>query len=250
MYSLRRSFGRPGDLRTELLVIDKVIYCVLPFADVSEAALERAANLVRPLASKPRRINHEGRRKAHYAGRAAVGMMARQLGLPVWVVADPEYGYLKLKPQAGQFACPYVNISHTDGVAVAALSPRPIGIDVERLDRDTEMVLERAAVPEELSEAGASVTVDGESVPAGIALWSGKEAFSKALGLGLKFGLTAFRLHLSGSPPFRAATPQKGIFEVQTPAVQYQRWNEYLLSFCTEREVLSRGLMRFAGDTP
>ncbi len=68
-----------------------------------------------------------------------------------------------------------LSIAHTEGVALAAIAPLPIGIDVERADRDVSK-LARALADHERDLA--------ESVGA-IELLVAKEAVAKATGLGL-----------------------------------------------------------------
>jgi 4'-phosphopantetheinyl transferase len=82
------------------------------------------------------------------------------------------------------------NISHTAGIAVFAIGRRPaIGIDIEAVDRrvPTPRLIERALNPRE----AASLRRVGphERTAAFLEYWTVKEAYAKALGVGLSLGL-------------------------------------------------------------
>jgi phosphopantetheinyl transferase len=229
--------------------LEQIIYSFFDFSGFSEEDLAIAAKVVQPPGVPARRIGHPGRRKAYYAGRAAVAVLARELNWRVWVVPNPEYGYLTLQPQQGKLPKSFVNISHTDGIAVAVISPVPVGIDVEAVDRSVETVLNRMTTTEELREAGETIAVANGTIPSGVALWSGKEAFSKALGLGIRFGLSELRLHLDGVSPFRASTQRSGIFDLRSPGVYYECHGRYVVAICSDRAVLAKGVLKFAGTS-
>ena len=216
-----------------------ILYTLLPFSDISEEELALKAKQVIPPNAPPRVIRHPLRRKAYLAGRAAIAILTEQMGLSAWVVADPEFGYLSLKSSGTQSIQAYVNISHTDGIAAAALSEFPVGIDIELKSRDTHRVLHRISTEEERKEADPLIL---EEIPSGIALWSGKEAFSKALGLGIRFGLSDFRLYLSGTPPFRVATSRQGIFSLESPCIHYECYGSYVIALCSERRAIEEGV--------
>ena|GEM_PF-2104883 len=76
----------------------------------------------------------------------------------------------------------HVSISHTDGAAVAAAGPEPLGLDLERRDRLISERLQRWAFTGselELAEAAPPFW------PGPLALWCAREAGAKAWGRGL-----------------------------------------------------------------
>jgi 4'-phosphopantetheinyl transferase len=101
----------------------------------------------------------------------------------------------------------HFNLSHTGGLALLAVARQcEVGVDIERLRSDFS--------PEELGGHIFSATeqADLHSLPpeqrhhAFLTLWSGKEAYTKARGLGLSFPLSKLTLRLS---------PQSLVFQVE-----------------------------------
>ncbi len=73
----------------------------------------------------------------------------------------------------------FFNISHTDEIAVCAVSDREVGIDIERFDRKlTESVIKKAFTPAEIRMAEGNPDIF-------IHLWTIKESVMKWFGLGL-----------------------------------------------------------------
>jgi 4'-phosphopantetheinyl transferase len=91
------------------------------------------------------------------------------------------------------------NLSHTAGLAVCAIGRgRAIGIDVEAVDRRAPSagVIERALAPREAARvlrAGAAARTE-----AFLRYWTVKEAYAKALGVGLALDLR--QIGVDGSP--------------------------------------------------
>lgn len=82
------------------------------------------------------------------------------------------------------------NLSHSGGVALVAVAlGREVGVDVERIREDAagERLAERFFAP---AEAAALRTIPArQRAPAFFACWTRKEAYLKARGVGLTFGL-------------------------------------------------------------
>lgn len=85
----------------------------------------------------------------------------------------------------------FVSLSHTDGLCAAAVSCRPVGIDCEKL-RPVDLKLTRhVCTPEELSYILGSDPLpegsctDREKLMRFFEVWTGKEAWFKALGTGI-----------------------------------------------------------------
>jgi 4'-phosphopantetheinyl transferase len=178
----------------------------------------RLAELARFLADEERlragRYVHCPSREQFVVARAMLRvLLSRYLGLP------PALVRIGLGPQ-GKPRLPgsdlHFNVSHTHGLALYAFTRRgEVGIDVERV-RPCPTHLDMATRFFTPREAGAIRTVPpGRSEEAFFHVWTRKEAFLKALGLGLSHGLERFEvsvppddpprlLHIDGDP--RAAS--------------------------------------------
>ena len=82
----------------------------------------------------------------------------------------------------------HFNISHTDGWIACAIADFEIGLDIQKQDVFDKRVAERYFCPDELEYLNSSA--DPES--AFYELWTKKESYVKALGTGLKQGLSTF----------------------------------------------------------
>ncbi len=103
------------------------------------------------------------------------------------------------------------NISHTRGLAAVALTlDRPVGVDVEWVKRDsaTLEIAERFFAPDECAQLFARPADQAEDTF--FAFWTLKEAYIKAVGLGLSLPLDAFAFSLdaAGEPRGIAFTPR------------------------------------------
>jgi 4'-phosphopantetheinyl transferase len=102
------------------------------------------------------------------------------------------------KPQTIQ-GVPSFNLSHTRGVVACVVAQSmAVGIDVERTDRrtDTGSIAERFFSPAEAAELRAT---PDDTRTRFVEIWTLKEAFVKAIGLGLSQPLDAFSFSLDGS---------------------------------------------------
>lgn len=172
------------------------------------------------------------RQKSFWAGRA---ILTKLLADNDWEVRpDVVYGYLRLYDRESGRTDPFfANISHTDDIAVAAIAPNPVGVDVESVSRKGDRVMKRVATKFELSHLNQNFL---SRIAAPIALWSGKEAFSKALGLGMKFGFTGFEIDLSKAPPWSGKTKLKGPLQVKDPRIGILIHEDYFITVCSNGE--------------
>lgn len=107
------------------------------------------------------------------------------------VFSENEYG----KPLLSSVPDLHFSLSHGSNWAVCALGDHPLGVDVE-LPRCTMKVADRYFQPEELQ-----YLVDLPEMRQRDALnrlWTGKEAFIKAIGRGLSQPLDSFQILLTG----------------------------------------------------
>jgi malonyl CoA-acyl carrier protein transacylase len=106
--------------------------------------------------------------------------------LDVEVRADPETGRPRLHLE-GQESALWLSITHREGLAIAALSPGPVGIDLETVQDRERSFLEEAFNVHELK--GLLDAADPRTDAA--CLWAAKEAALKRAGVGLKADLRA-----------------------------------------------------------
>ena len=146
-------------------------------------------------------------------GRDAAYRAACRAGVeqPMIETADTGAPYLKEAEAA-------LSIAHTRGLALAAVCPDPIGIDVEKANRNVSTLI-RSLHPGEVDIA-MSVSVVGCLVA--------KEAVAKATGLGLGGSLARWPMldaELSGAnPKVSIATPGG-----QIVAAQLFAWKDYVV---------------------
>lgn len=204
---------------------------LLAFAPLSEETLRERAAPVLPQGFSAKERAHEGRRKAFFAGRACVSALLESEGLSDSVMPDAEFGFLTLKHNRALS----INVSHTDEVAVAALSTSPVGVDIERADRPiSQKVLDKILLPGE--EEGLRRVLGETFRP--VFIWSVKEAISKATGLGIKFGLSAFEIIPTSNPPWPVKLGETGPLPLIDPAISILLWNDYVLSICAQKQSL------------
>lgn len=207
---------------------------------VSVDELVRRAARVLPPGLATREGKSEFRLRSFYAGRCAAAEVLGHRAISAWVVPNPAYGFLQLADdQLRVVPNWFINISHTDKIAVAVLATVPVGVDVEATARPiSRRVLERVSTPREL----ASLVPGPFPCPPGIRLWSAKEAVSKAVGLGIKFGMKVFEIATRDRGVMPVEISCEGPFEVSNPGVESFIDGEYVISICADRAVLARGV--------
>ena len=181
---------------------------LLPNADVALPQLEDVHVAAVPVEAKPAErawfTNLERQTYAKFtvpkradewrAGRLAAkkAVMETHPGigpLDVEVKADEATGRPRLMIQ-GQESALWLSISHRSGLAVAALSPGPVGIDLETIEERERSFLEEAFNVQELK-----VLLDAADPRVDAAcMWAAKEAALKRAGVGLKADLRAHKV--------------------------------------------------------
>lgn len=186
--------------------------------------------------------SHE-RYASYLGGRTALANLLDRAKVDAWVEPNPTYGYLQLIDATGQpIRSHFVNVSHTSGFVAAALATSPIGIDVEVLTRDASRVAERVSQLAEWKALPVRVSVAGGEVPGSLAMWCAKEAVSKALGLGVVFGMKAFRIDFSSGNPATVHLEIQGPLTVNNPAVWLEMRSGYLFALCAEAPLFEEGI--------
>ena len=98
------------------------------------------------------------------------------------------------KPYFAPFPDIHFSLSHSGTMAIAAFSDREVGCDIEKLRSVDLKIAERFFCPEEKQY------INSHTDPcfAFLRLWTLKESFLKALGLGLSRPLDSFCINISG----------------------------------------------------
>ncbi|TCR61162.1 4'-phosphopantetheinyl transferase superfamily protein [Bosea sp. BK604] len=100
----------------------------------------------------------------------------------------------------------HLSLATRAGLVAVALAHDPVGIDVERIDPDIELPL-TSLHPQE-SEALLSLPVPARPL-AFAQLWSAKEAYVKALGLGFARAPESFAVTLLSTEQFEVSDPNR-----------------------------------------
>ncbi|MBQ8122200.1 MAG: 4'-phosphopantetheinyl transferase superfamily protein [Ruminococcus sp.] len=105
------------------------------------------------------------------------------------LLARGEHG----KPYLPDFPKAHFSLSHAEGIAACMVEDRECGIDCEGVRPLRPGVLRRAFSPEEQALVGSAEDRDLMF----FRLWTLKEAYIKALGIGLSYPLKEARFHIS-----------------------------------------------------
>jgi 4'-phosphopantetheinyl transferase len=117
------------------------------------------------------------------AAKAAAGSFWNLPPQAVEVRSGPE-GRPEARPLGPARPPAWISISHTRGAALGAAGERPLGVDIERLDRGLGGRVQGWAFSE--AEQALLTTAGAASPwPAALALWCAKEAAAKSWGRGL-----------------------------------------------------------------
>lgn len=218
------------------MILTQGIFAFLPIDLLSKDEMKvRARRVI--LNGELRPEGHsETRYLSYLAGRTAVSEIFHSIGLNAVVSAAPFFGYLTIQNHMGQpITDLFVTISHTEEVAIAVVMPEAVGVDVEKVDRDSSRVLGRILTPQESQNLPPYLEVPGGRVPSGILAWSAKEAVSKATGLGIKFGLKNFIINFSIPQPFPVRLGIEGPVFIKDAVVLALRREDWIITICTPR---------------
>lgn len=173
--------------------------------------------------------NHE---RQSLAGRWVLKKLLEHQNLPSRITFHPQWGY----PQVGKHYC---SIAHTAHGAVAALSPSPIGIDIERKNRHLRKVVARVADKSERAELlGRNWDLKCHLDDPEILFWVGKEALSKALGIGLQVGFQNLKLKFEQEPRATAQWSSKlpPPFTLEKAELNFMIHEDFLVALCSEEK--------------
>ncbi len=133
--------------------------------------------------------------------------------------------------QTDKFGKPYFenaplhfNISHSGNYVIAAVSKYEIGIDIQRVRADKHRIAEKNFVAGECAYINAMEDEETQQQRF-CEIWTVKEAYLKAKGIGLRKPLNSFEVDLSEDAP-------KIVGEEALRVVQFRIDRKYIVSVC------------------
>lgn len=154
---------------------------------------------------------------------------------------DSRHGFWRVASNGSSNEDLYVSFSHTADVMIGCLGRFPVGIDLEKRDRDVQRVAKRFSTLKELGMDHFETLEGKEYSEIPLAVWCGKEALGKALGIGMKYSWRSVSVLMGNGPhcSLEGELP-KGIFSLSAPTICYLVVENYLIAICTEAKVLSQ----------
>jgi 4'-phosphopantetheinyl transferase len=116
-----------------------------------------------------------------------------------WIFEQNQYGKPAISDQNGRYRVKF-NLAHTDGLVTLAITPeQDIGVDVEHTDRSISVsdIADRYFSEQERSEL--SHLPDNRKSERFFELWTLKESYIKALGMGLSLPLDRISFNLKNN---------------------------------------------------
>ncbi|QEL23198.1 4'-phosphopantetheinyl transferase superfamily protein [Bosea sp. F3-2] len=133
-------------------------------------------------------------------------LLARQLGCAeedVVIAHDPAGRPLLARPEASGLQLSFATRA---GIVAVAMAPRPIGVDVERIEMEGTVPLD-VLHPDERGFLDAAANALRPLAFARI--WAAKEAYVKALGVGFRRAPESFAVSLLSEIAFRVTDPSR-----------------------------------------
>ena len=166
--------------------------------------------------------------------RDVLSRYAPEIEPAAWRFVRSKYGRPSVAPELGTFDCRF-NLSNTKGLVVCAISRDEIGADVEAISRGEKVlpIAETVFSDEELRTLRALPKAAQER--RAIELWTLKESFIKARGMGLSLPLDRFTMRFDGGAlsiaidPSIAVPGERWQFELVEPT------KEHLVALAMER---------------
>jgi 4'-phosphopantetheinyl transferase len=152
-------------------------------------------------------FHHERRRTSFVMGRNAA-----RLAASAWTGSRPEEIEIGIEASGAVTLVSHpcsLSIAHSGELAMAVISARQVGVDLERSRPVARGLVERISSPEEqerLNESGLP------NVP--LACWTLKEAVLKAIGTGLRIAPRRLDLYVDGEAA-RIETPEHGAWDAR-----------------------------------
>lgn len=129
-------------------------------------------------------------------------ILGAELGVPPAAVALPDGPG---KPRLGTSTGPYFSLARSADLAVVAVAPFEVGVDVEHLDQAIDGAAALACTGEEA--AALRRLPAGKRVEAFLRLWTAKEAYLKATGAGLAVAPASVEVGVGTGPVAPVGAP-------------------------------------------
>lgn len=136
------------------------------------------------------------------------------------VILKGEHG----KPYLKDFPHIHYNISHTDGLVACAIGDRQVGIDVERIRPFRQNILKK--VFSEAERHRMEEIPESERSQYFFRIWTLKESYLKAAGLGITVPLTTISFEWKEEASFACSVPGASFHQTMVKG-------GYVLSVCT-----------------
>lgn len=148
--------------------------------------------------ARTEKMRFDSDKKSKIAGEAAARMLlSEELSIPP---AEINFKYTSLgKPYIDENI--YFNITHSAGVAAAALNDTEIGIDIEKIRDFDERILERICTEKE-KEYILSEKDETKRNKRFFQIWTLKEAYLKCIGTGITAGLKSVEFTIKNGEAF------------------------------------------------
>lgn len=176
------------------------------------------------------------------AARHVVRTLLEPTSRQVTIRTDPEWGYPELVDcQTEELIAPCVSLTHTKNLVAAALASRPIGIDTEHRNRDVKKVRSKYLSAEEIEVL---TTLSKTNPEIWVEAWCAKEAASKAVGAGIRLGLTQIKIDFSVQSPYPTLFGAEGPRRLSNAIVHMERFEDHVFAVCGEKADFEQGLSR------
>ena len=174
---------------------------------------------------------------AHALARLALSARAPETAPADWRFVTDGHGRPEVDPAENRRRLRF-NLSHTDGlVACVVTTEIDCGIDVEHAERTGDLAMLCQSVLTPAEQAVVSALAPGHQAEGFFRYWTLKEAYAKALGLGLLLPFTECEFRLDGGAIRLSAAPGSDDADWQ-----FEQW------VTGERHVIAVALRR--GDAP
>lgn len=184
-----------------------------------------------PLGKKKRELEHELGKKLLLIGlKELYGISSESQDQPV--IGNGKHG----KPYLKDFPNIHYNISHTDGLVACGIGDRQLGIDVERIRPFRNTILRR--VFSDAERRHMDEIPEPERSQYFFRIWTLKESYLKASGLGITVPLTTISFEWNREASYACSVPDASFYQTMLEG-------DYVLSICTlgdEKLILGRTL--------